>query len=173
MFLPSSFFAKAGNPMRVPRIVLPLACFQIAIFGGPAQSAISSGDLEFTRSIKEGEWLRVQLDLLALRLSYPAYRISLSLDEENVVAFTFLNSSSLADDMVKMGRADTEKMLKYHAEGIGFQVEALIENLFPRLWSSFDGDVDFKGEFLVPGENPEDGARKLAYWRRGKFHWSQ
>ena len=159
--------------MRVPRVVLPLACLQIAILGGPAQSEISSGDLEFTRSIKEGEWLRVQLDLLALRLSYPAYRISLSLDEENVIAFTFLNSSGLADDMVKMGRADTEKMLKYHAEGIGFQVEALIENLFPRLWSSFDGDIDFKGEFLVPGENPEDGARKSAYWRRGRFHWSQ
>ena len=159
--------------MRVPRVVLPLACFQIAILGGPAQSAISSDDLEFTRSIKEGEWLRVHLHLLALRLSYPAYRISLSLDEENVVAFTFLNSSGLADDMVKMGRADTEKMLKYHAEGIGFQVASLIENLFPRLWSSFDGDVDFKGEFLVPGENPEDGARKLGYWRRGKFHWSQ
>ncbi len=159
--------------MRVPRVILPLACLQIAILGGPAQCEIRSGDLEFTRSIKEGEWLRVQLDLLALRLSYPAYRISLSLDEENLVEFTFLNSSGLADDMVKMGRADTEKMLKYHAEGIGFQVEALIENLFPKLWSSFDGDVDFKGEFLVPGENPEDGARKLAYWRRGRFHWSQ
>lgn len=159
--------------MRVPKIVLPLACLQFAVLGAPAQAEIRSGDLEFTRSITEEEWLRVQLDLLALRLSYPAYRISLSLDEDNVIAFTFLNSSGLADDMVNMGRADTEKMLKYHAEGIGFQVETLIENLFPRLWSSFDGDVDFKGEFLVPGEDPEDGARKLAYWRRGRFHWSQ
>jgi hypothetical protein len=152
---------------------VPLACLQIALLGGPAQSELRRGDLELTRSITDEEWLRVQLDLLALRLSYPAYRISLLLDEENVIAFTFLNSSGLADDMVKMGRADTEKMLKYHAEGIGFQVESMIENLFPRLWSSFDGDVDFKGEFLVPGENPEDGARKLAYWRRGRFHWSK
>ncbi len=159
--------------MKALRLFFVLFFASIAIAPEQARSEIRNSDLQFTRSIAEGEWLRLQLDLLALHLSFPAYRIDISLNEKNIIVFTFLSSSGLSDDMVKMGRADTEKMLKYHAEGISERVSTLIKDQFPRLWTDFDDENDFKGEFRVPGEDPEQVTRQRAYWLKGRLHWSQ
>ena len=42
------------------------------------------------RTVVEADWLRLHLEVLALRLSYPAYRVSLEIDDVPSVKFTFV-----------------------------------------------------------------------------------
>ena len=140
--------------------------------GEPVGAKIESGDLNLQRPVLEGEWLRLKLEMTGLRLSYPAYRINLELDDTNTIIFTFLSSSGLSEHLVKMGPVEAEQMLKYHAEGIRHQVEQLVKNEFPNLWTGFDPEHDFKGEFLVPAEDLETGPRQLAYWKNDRLYWS-
>ena len=100
----------------------------------PVQSDIYSQDLTITRSIAEKDWLNLKLELLGLRLSYPAYRIFINLNEENAVSFEFFLSSSLAQHLEDAGRGEAERVLSYHAEGILNQVIALLREDFPELW---------------------------------------
>ena len=145
----------------------------IAVFPRePVEARIESGDLNMHRTVLEGEWLQLKLGMMGLRLSYPAYRINLELDDKNTIVFTFLSSSGLSEHLVKVGPVEAEQMLKYHAEGIRHQVEQLVKNDFPNLWTSYDPESDFKGEFLVPSEDLETGPRQLAYWKNDRLYWS-
>ena len=42
---------------------------------------------------------RLKLEVLGMRLSYPAYRIELKLDENNRIMFTFFASANLAEGL--------------------------------------------------------------------------
>jgi len=146
----------------------------LALSAGGAEAGLRGADLNATRTVLVGDWLRLKLEVLGLRLSFPAYRIHLELDEENAIVFTFLASGGLADHLTEEAdRREAEKMLSYHAAGIRERVEKLLQDEFPDLWSSFDAKVDFKGRFLGPGEEWDDPPRTLGFWKGEGFHWNE
>ncbi len=157
---------------RTSRIFGYFAGIMIFFLVEPVEAKIESGDLDLQRPVLEGEWLSLKLGILGLRLSYPAYRINLELDHKNTIVFTFLSSSGLSDHLVKVGPVEAEQMLKYHAEGIRHQVEQLVKNDFPNLWTGFNQENDLIGEFLVPAEDLDTGPRQLAYWKNDRLYWS-
>ena len=53
---------------------------------------LNSGDLNTARIVTEADWLRLQLSVLGLKLSYPAYRIDLKRTKDNVIEFSFIAS---------------------------------------------------------------------------------
>ena len=142
------------------------------LLGGAAWAEIRWEDLEVQRAILERDWLQVKLEVLGLRLSYPAYRIQIGLDADNRIAFSFLASEGLAEYLTeKAGRAEAEKVLSYHAEGIRRQIERLLKEEFPSLWSGFDAETDFEGRFMGPGEKWDDPPRVIGLWKEGRFLW--
>ncbi|MBM3279996.1 MAG: hypothetical protein FJY95_18265 [Candidatus Handelsmanbacteria bacterium] len=134
----------------------------------PAQAGIEAADLNLTRTISQGDWLRLRLDLLGLNLSYPAYRIYLELKPEGV-AFTFSASSGMAQHLEEAGRSETERVLAYHARGIREQVNKLLQEEFPELWPRFQAEEDLQGRYLVPGDDWEDPPKSLAEWRQDRL----
>lgn len=131
-------------------------------------------DLNAKRLIREGDWLRLKLEVVGLRLSFPAYRIHLELDEENLIAFTFLASGGLAEHLTEKAEKETaEKMMSYHAVGIRDQIEQLLKDEFPDLWAGFDVKEDFKGTFMGPGEEWDDPPRTLGFWQEDQFSWKR
>ena len=142
-----------------------------AVLSGPLNAEIHSTDLTFTRSVTEGDWLRLKLAVLGLRLSYPAYRIDLTLNDDNVIAFNFWISAPLARHLENAGRGEMARMLSYHAGGIRDQVIVLIRDDFPQLWPAFDVREDFGGVFLAPGEDFDSLPRDVAYWREDRLYW--
>ena len=137
----------------------------------PVQSDIYSQDLTITRSIAEKDWLNLKLELLGLRLSYPAYRIFINLNEENAVSFEFFLSSSLAQHLEDAGRGEAERVLSYHAEGILNKVIALLREDFPELWPGFDSRSDFRGLFLRPGEEFDSLPQEVGMWQADRLKW--
>lgn len=131
-------------------------------------------DLEATRLVKERDWLELKLEVLGLRLSYPAYRIQLELDGGNAISFTFLASSGLAEHLTKEGgESEAEEMMGYHAKGIRDQVEKLLKDEFPELWSNYASQADFHGAYMGPGEKWDDPPRTIGSWKEDRLYWSQ
>lgn len=140
----------------------------LLLASGPAAATIEPADLKISRSVSEGDWLRLRLEVLGLNLSYPAYRIHLELQPEGVY-FTFSASTGMAEHLDEAGRGETERLLAYHARGIREQVSQLIQQEFPELWPRYSAEEDFRGSFLVPGEEWEDPPRPVAEWRQDRL----
>ena len=131
-------------------------------------------DLQATRLVKEQDWLELRLEVLGLRLSYPAYRIHLELDGGNAIAFTFLASSGMAEHLTKEdGKVEAEEMMGYHAQGIRDQVEKLLKDEFPSLWATYDSQEDFHGTFLGPGEKWDDPPLSIGTWKGERLYWDR
>ena len=79
----------------------------LALPGEAPEAEIRSTDLNSTRSVLESEWLRLKLEVMGLRLSYPAYRINLELSEGNRINFVFLASGGMADHLSEIGSSIT------------------------------------------------------------------
>ncbi len=130
--------------------------------------------LNSTREVTEAEWLQLQLSVLGLKLSYPAYRIDLKLTEDSAIEFTFVASSGMAKHLTEeLDKSEADEVISYHAQGISDQVETLIRDEFPNLWSSFDPRQDFRGQFLGPGEKWNDPPREIGTWLENKFSWGR
>lgn len=140
-----------------------------AVLAVPAGAAIEAADLNLNRSLSQGDWLRLRLEILGLSLSYPAYRIHLELKPEEGIYFTFSASSGMAQHLEEAGRGELERVLAYHARGIRDKVSELIQEEFPELWPRYRAEDDFGGQFLVPGEDWEDPPRPLAEWRQDRL----
>ena len=143
----------------------------IVLSGKAPDAKIRNTDLNSTRSVLESEWLRLKLEVMGLRLSYPAYRINLELSEGNRINFVFLTSGGMADHLREIGSSEAKQVLGYHAQGIRDQVGNLIRNEFPVLWATYESNDDFVGRFMVPAEDWDDPPRELAYWKGNSFYW--
>ncbi len=141
------------------------------LFPSPGSTELRSEDLTIVRSVTERDWLNLKLELLGLRLSYPAYRVSLYLTPSNVIAFDFFLSVPLAQHLEDSGRGETERVLSYHAEGILNQVMTMLREEFPELWPGFDSRRDFSGIFLKPGEEFDALPQEVAFWRNDRLKW--
>ena len=161
----------------MPRIRRLTAVFTLAIVGAvflqPTRGSteLRSEDLTVIRSVTERDWLNLKLELLGLRLSYPAYRVSLYLNPSNVIAFDFFLSAPLAQHLEDSGRGETERVLSYHAEGILNQVMTMLREEFPELWPGFDSRRDFSGIFLKPGDEFDALPEEVAFWRKDRLIW--
>lgn len=130
--------------------------------------------LNSTHEVTEAEWLQLQLSVLGLKLSYPAYRIDLELTGDSAIEFTFVASSGMAKHLTEeLGKREAEEVISYHAQGISDQVETLIRDQFPDLWSGFDASEDVRGEFLGPGEEWDDPPRAIGTWLENEFSWGR
>ena len=138
---------------------------------GALRAEIRSADLSASHPVTRADWLRLKLQVLGLRLSFPAYRIDLELTEENTIAFDFMLSGGLAEHLSDVGSADAREILTYHGEGIADRVSELIRVDFQVLWPGFELEDDLAGRFVVPGEDAGDSPRVLATWRDGKLRW--
>jgi hypothetical protein len=108
-----------------------------------------------------------------LRLSYPAYRVEITLSDEAQIQFNFVTSGGMAKHLTEeTGRGEAEEVITYHARGLRDQVEKLLKEDFPTLWTSFDGKVDLTGRFLGPGEEWSDPPRLIGTWRGDEFNWT-
>ena len=132
---------------------------------------IRSADLNTTRSVLEAEWLRLKLEVMALRLSYPAYRIELELDQENRIQFTFMAGGGMAEHLSELGPSEAKQMLAYHATGIRDKVTSLVREEFSVLWGGYRTEDDFSGRFLVPADDWSAPPRELAYWQADRLSW--
>ena len=137
----------------------------------PGLTELRSEDLTVIRSVTERDWLNLKLELLGLRLSYPAYRVSLYLNPSNVIAFDFFLSAPLAQHLEDSGRGETERVLSYHAEGILNQVMTMLREEFSELWPGFDSRGDFTGVFLKPGDEFDALPEEVAFWRKDRLKW--
>lgn len=157
------------------RAILTWLGVSLVVLGGgvvEGNAEIRSMDLITIRSVLEEDWLRLKLEILGLKLSYPAYRIELNLNPENQVIFTFWASRGLNEHLTEVGRGEAESILSYHARGIGVKLSALISSEFPELWPNFNARDDFKGFFLVPGENWDDEPEELGRWGGDQLTWA-
>ena len=139
-----------------------------------ARAELDWATLNSTREVTEAEWLQLQLSVLGLKLSYPAYRIDLKLTEDSAIEFTFIASSGMAKHLTEeLGKSEADEVISYHAQGISDQVETLIRDEFPDLWSGFDASEDVRGQFLGPGEKWNDPPREIGTWLENKFSWGR
>ena len=139
-----------------------------------ARAELDWATLNSTREVSQAEWLQVQLSVLGLKLSYPAYRIDLTLTEDSAIEFTFVASSGMAKHLTEeLGKSEADEVVSYHAQGISDQVETLIRDEFPDLWSGFDASEDIRGQFLGPGEKWNDPPREIGTWLENKFSWGR
>ena len=159
-------------PLSRTAICLLLALVLLSPLGVRAELFWST--LNNTREVTEAEWLQLQLSVLGLKLSYPAYRIDLKLTEDSAIEFTFIASSGMAKHLTEeLGKGEADEVISYHAQGISDQVEALIRDEFPDLWSDFDAIEDVRGQFLGPGEQWNDPPREIGTWLEKKFSWAR
>ena len=156
-------------PMSARFLVALTACTAVLLSNTRATAEIMNADLNAIRSVSEGDWLRLKLEILGLRLSYPAYRIHLRLDQDNVISFNFFANARLAEHLEEVGKGETERVLTYHAEGISSQVLTLMREEFPELWPSFDVRSDVNGVFIVPGEEFDSLPEEIAVWQGNAF----
>ena len=139
-----------------------------------ARAELDWENLSRTREVSEAEWLQLQLSVLGLKLSYPAYRIELELTEDSAIEFTFIASSGMAKHLTEdLGKSEADEVISYHAQGISDQVETLIRDEFPDLSSGFDADEDIRGQFLGPGEKWNDPPREIGTWLENEFSWGR
>ena len=158
--------------MELKRRALILILLAFFLFPLTLRAEILGADLHTTRSILERDWLELKLEVLGLRLSFPAYRIQLELTEDNVIFFTFLSSGGMAEHMSEAGRIESSNALTYHAEGVRDKVEKLVQDEFQDLWPRFDVSADIQGRFLVPGDEWDTPPQELAVWKEDRLHWA-
>jgi hypothetical protein len=145
----------------------------IGIISGPVQAELRWGDLNTVRPVLEVDWLRLKLEVLALRLSYPAYRIEVAINDEAHIEFSFVASGGMAKHLTEeVARGEAEEVMAYHARGIRDQIDKLLKLEFPNLWEGFDGKADISGKFLGPGSEWSDPPRSIGIWRDDAFTWS-
>ena len=137
------------------------------------QAELRWGDLNTVRPILEADWLRLKLEVLALRLSYPAYRVEIVMSDAPVIEFSFVASGGMAKHLTEeVVRGEAEEVMAYHARGIRDQIEKMLKEEFPSLWKNFDNKVDISGQFLGPGSEWSDPPRSIGIWRDDAFTWS-
>jgi hypothetical protein len=132
---------------------------------------LRNSDLDQARQVSERDWLDLRLQVLGLKLTYPAYRVTLELTDSNRVAFVVWISTPMAKHLQESGRAETERLLGYHADGIQSRVGELLQSGFPALWADYDVSLDFGGEFMVPGEDVDTPPQRWARWQSGELIW--
>ncbi|MFC1525273.1 hypothetical protein ACFL6X_00505 [Candidatus Latescibacterota bacterium] len=142
----------------------------------PGYGEIAAADLNTIRTVSEGDWLRQRMEVLGLRLSYPAYRVDIGLvdaDQAQVgISFMFWLSAPMSQHLQDAGRGETEKVLTYHARGIANQIGQLLQEEFPELWLRYDPEEDVGGLFLTPGDGLDAPPRDLASWQGGRLKWT-
>ena len=159
-------------PLRQPTLFWVLV-FTLFI-STEVDAELNSGDLNTARIVTEADWLRLQLSVLGLKLSYPAYRVDLKLTEDNMIEFSFIASGGMAKHLTEeIGKVEAEEVITYHARGLRDQVEELIRDEFPTLWAGFDARTDIRGRFIGPGKAWEDPPREIGTWLEGEFSWEQ
>lgn len=159
-------------PLSRTAICLLFALVLLSPLGVKAE--LDWASLNSTREVTEAEWLQLQLSVLGLKLSYPAYRIDLKLTEDSAIEFTFIASSGMAKHLTEeLGKSEADEVISYHAQGISDQVEALLRDEFPDLWSGFEAREDVRGQFLGPGEKWNDPPRAIGTWLENKFSWGR
>lgn len=145
----------------------------IGVLNSPVQAELRWGDLNTERSVLQADWLQLKLEVLALRLSYPAYRVEIAMSDEPRIEFSFVASGGMAKHLTEeVARGEAEEVMAYHARGIRDQVEKLLKSDFPSLWKGFDGKTDISGQFLGPGSEWSDPPRAIGNWRDDTFTWS-
>lgn len=158
------------NKLKLPASLSLLFALTLA---RPVQGEIRWVDLQGERTVVEGEWLRLHLEVLALRLSYPAYRVSLEIDDVPSVKFTFVASGGMSKHLTEEGKREAaEEVMSYHAQGIRDQVEELIREKFPNLGDRLDMRMDLHGSFMGPGGDWSDPPKLIGEWRQGAFTWA-
>ena len=136
------------------------------------RAELRPADLALPRQVTQRDWLKLKLEVLGQRLSFPAYRIRMTLDSQERIAFALLASSGLAKQLTEeTERSEAEQILSYHANGIRQQVEDLLRGEFPILWERYDARRDFHGEFLGPGPKWDDPPAVFCRWREGNLQW--
>ena len=160
---------------RLRLLTLVLFAVLHSLGTAPSRAEIRVEDLGAARTISEGDWLQSRLEILGLRLSYPAYRVHVGLAGERsgatrTIAFTFWLSAPMSQHLGDAGPSETERVLAYHARGLARQVSTLVSEEFPDLWPAFDLTSDLTGVFLMPGDELEDPPRELATWRADRLH---
>lgn len=171
---PSFFSTVRGRfmPSNARFVLALVVCAVTVTLSSPGASGdILSADLNAIRSVAEGDWLRLKLELLGLRLSYPAYRIHLRLNEDDVISFNFWISAPLAEHLEEAGKGESERVLTYHADGISSQVSSLMREEFPEMWPHFEVRSDLSGVFLVPGDEFDALPEEIAVWQRADLRW--
>ena len=139
-----------------------------------ARAELDWAALNSTREVTQAEWLQLQLAVLGLKLSYPAYRIDLKLTEDSAIEFTFIASSGMAKHLTEeLGKSEANEVISYHAKGISDQVETLLQAEFADLWASFDAREDIRGQFLGPGAEWNDPPREIGTWLENRFSWGR
>ena len=134
-------------------------------------SEIPIDDLSKLREVRESEWLEVKLDLLALQMSFPAYRVKLVLNSHQKIQFTYNLSRAMAKHFTeKLDKVEAEQAMSYHAQGLSDAVENIIRNQF-QLPYKFDLNLDFEGMFMGPGNGVDMNPREIARWKHGNIEW--
>ncbi|MEE2659088.1 MAG: hypothetical protein VX733_11325 [Candidatus Latescibacterota bacterium] len=136
-----------------------------------ARAEIPASELNATRWVSQGAWLRTKLELMGVSLSYPAYRVVVGLDDRSRVHFEFLVHAPIAEHLRESGRDETAKIFRYHAEGIQNRVADLLREEFADLWALYDDRQDFAGVFYVPGGEFDSAPRKIAEWTDKRIVW--
>jgi len=158
------------------RINLYLPIWAVVILLGSSHSVEAElrwGDLNTTRPVLAADWLRLKLEVMALRLSYPAYRVEMVLTDDPRIEFSFVASGGMAKHLTEeVARGEAEEVMAYHARGIRDQVEKMLKDEFESLWQGFDGKVDISGRFLGPGAEWSDPPRLIGSWQEDTFTWS-
>ncbi len=147
------------------------AALGVLLAAQPVAAELVDAELDQPRTVTQREWLSLRLQVLGLRLSYPAYRVGLELADGNQVRFVLWISSPMAEHLKESGRRETKRLLTYHAEGIRTRVKELLEADFPSLWKAYDEGADFVGEFMAPGDEVEAPPQRWARWRKGDLRW--
>jgi hypothetical protein len=161
--------------MSLKRLVTWGALAALVVVGsgsGPASATISNSDLNTIRSVLEGDWLRLKLEVLGLRLSYPAYRIDLELDAKNRIVFTFWIGVPMGKHLEEVGQGEAERILSYHARGIARQVEELVRNQFPEMWPTYGPQEDLVGLIMAPGDQWDSPPVEIAKWNAERLFWA-
>lgn len=160
------FAASACARAAAAAAVAILSCAAV-----PTDAQLRDADLAQVRTVTEGDWLSLRLQVLGLELSYPAYRVVLELGDSSVVHFALWISTPMAKHLQDSGREESSRLLSYHAEGIQNRVADLLRRDFAKLWPRYDGRRDFAGEFMVPAAQPDGPPERWARWKEDALRW--
>tara|TARA_B100000579_G_C22629808_1_gene756020 strand:- start:410 stop:895 length:486 start_codon:yes stop_codon:yes gene_type:complete len=154
------------------KLVIFILAFCSFFFNEKVISEIKLDDLLEYRDVNQYDWLSIKLDLLALKMSFPAYRIDLSITPEQQIQFTFNFSGAMAKHFTEtLGKSEAQKAMSYHAQGLSDAVDSLILNEFKKLAVNFDPAIDFYGRFMGPGHGNDIKPREIGRWVENNFEW--
>lgn len=144
----------------------------LVCFNNNVMSEIPIDYLSTSREVRQGEWLQLKLDLLALKMSFPAYRVNIVVGSDKKLEFTYNLSRAMAKHFTeKLEKLEAEEAMSYHAKGLSEAVENIIKNQFQIISYKFDSNLDFEGKFLGPGNSVDMEPREIARWKNGNIEW--